>query len=152
MLKNWAVFVGAGAVVRRCSVKKLFLEISQNSQEKACARVSLLIKLQGWGLRPAALLKKRPWYKCFPVNFSKFLRKSFFIEHLWWLLLSVTASAILMIIAVHNSEFCFAIFLYFTIQVLYKKLIATVWKLVFTFLQSELFFTLNNLKWRRVLS
>ena len=27
---------------RRCSVKKLFLEISQNSQESACARVSFL--------------------------------------------------------------------------------------------------------------
>ena len=24
---------------------------------------------------------------CFPVNFAKFLRTSFFIEHLWWLLL-----------------------------------------------------------------
>ena len=29
----------------RCSVKKVFLEISQNSQENTCARVSLLIKL-----------------------------------------------------------------------------------------------------------
>ena len=29
------------AVVRRCSLKKVFLEISQNSQENACARVSL---------------------------------------------------------------------------------------------------------------
>ena len=28
------------AVVRRCSVKKVFLEISQNSQENTCARVS----------------------------------------------------------------------------------------------------------------
>ena len=28
------------AVVQRCSVKKVFLEISQNSQENACARVS----------------------------------------------------------------------------------------------------------------
>ena len=27
------------AVVRRCSVKKVFLEISQNSQENTCARV-----------------------------------------------------------------------------------------------------------------
>ena len=27
-----------------CSVKKVFLEILQNSQEKTCARVSLLIK------------------------------------------------------------------------------------------------------------
>ena len=28
------------AVVQRCSVKKVFLEISQNSQENTCARVS----------------------------------------------------------------------------------------------------------------
>ena len=33
------------AVVQRCSVKKVFLEISQNSQENTCARVSFLIKL-----------------------------------------------------------------------------------------------------------
>ena len=32
------------AVVQRCSLKKVFLEISQNSQEKNCARVSFLIK------------------------------------------------------------------------------------------------------------
>ena len=34
--------VVAEAVVRRCSVKKLFLEILQNSQESNCARVSFL--------------------------------------------------------------------------------------------------------------
>ena len=34
------------AVVQRCSVIKVFLEISQNSQENTCARVSFLIKLQ----------------------------------------------------------------------------------------------------------
>ena len=34
------------AVVQRCSVKKVFLEVSQNSQENTCARVSFLIKLQ----------------------------------------------------------------------------------------------------------
>ena len=28
------------AVVQRCSIKKVFLEISQKSQENACARVS----------------------------------------------------------------------------------------------------------------
>ena len=38
------------AVVRRCSVKNVFLEISQNSQEKTCARVSFLIKLQAFCL------------------------------------------------------------------------------------------------------
>ena len=37
------------AVVQRCSVKKVFLEISQNSQENTCARVSFLIKLQASG-------------------------------------------------------------------------------------------------------
>ena len=34
------------AVAQRCSVKKVFLEISQNSQENTCARASFLIKLQ----------------------------------------------------------------------------------------------------------
>ena len=33
------------AVVQRYSVKKIFLKISQNSQENLCARVSFLIKL-----------------------------------------------------------------------------------------------------------
>ena len=34
------------AVAQRCSVKKVLLEISQNSQENTCARASFLIKLQ----------------------------------------------------------------------------------------------------------
>ena len=33
-------------VIGRCSVKKVFLEILQNSQENTCAIVSFLIKLQ----------------------------------------------------------------------------------------------------------
>ena len=45
------------AVVQMCSVKKVFLEISQNSQENTCARASFLIKLQA--SRPATVLKKR---------------------------------------------------------------------------------------------
>ena len=45
------------AVVRRCFVKKVLLEISQNSH--------------------------------FPVNFGKFLRTPFFIEHLWWCLFQI---------------------------------------------------------------
>ena len=56
----------AEAVVQRCSIKKVFLEI-----------------------RPATLLKKRLWHKCFPVNFAKFLRTPFFIEQPWWLLLEL---------------------------------------------------------------
>ena len=41
----------SGAVVRRCSIKKLFLEISQNSQENTCAKISFLIKFQVLGLQ-----------------------------------------------------------------------------------------------------
>ena len=39
------------AVVRRCNVKNVFLEILQNSQENTCARASFLIKLQPWVLQ-----------------------------------------------------------------------------------------------------
>ena len=67
------------AVVRRYSLKKVFLKISQNSQENTCARDSFLIE-------PATLLKKDLWYRYFPVNFAKFLRTLFFREHLRWLL------------------------------------------------------------------
>ena len=44
--------------------KKVFLEISQYSQENASAIVSFSIK-------------KRLQHRCFPVNFAKFLRTSF---------------------------------------------------------------------------
>ena len=36
----------------------------------------------------ATLSKLRLWHWRFPVNFVEFLRTPFFIEHLWWLLLS----------------------------------------------------------------
>ena len=39
------------------------------------------------GFSPATLLKNRLWNGCFPVNFVKFLRTSFYIEDFWWLLL-----------------------------------------------------------------
>ena len=56
------------AVVRRCSVKKVLLEISQNSQESTYTRDSFLIKLQAW---PATLLKKSLWYRCQACSFIK---------------------------------------------------------------------------------
>ena len=69
------------------SKKKTTLEISQNPQENTCVRVSFLIKLQAWGLRPATLFKKDSG-RCFLRIFAKFLRTAFLIEHLWWLLLA----------------------------------------------------------------
>ena len=47
------------AVVRGCSLKKLFLEISQNSQEDTCARVSFLINLQDASLKIRNKLKNQ---------------------------------------------------------------------------------------------
>ena len=41
------------------------------------------------GLRPATLLKKRLWHRCFPVNFEKFLRTPFLQNTSGRLLLSV---------------------------------------------------------------
>ena len=51
----------AEAVAQSCSVKKVFLEISQNAHENTCARFSFLIKLQAkptYGNFPENLLKK----------------------------------------------------------------------------------------------
>ena len=54
-------------------VKKVFLEISQNSQENTCAIVSFLIKLQA----ACNFIKKETLAQVFPVNVVKFLRTSF---------------------------------------------------------------------------
>ena len=45
-------------------------------------------------LRPATLLKKRLWHRCFPVNLVKFLRQPFSIKHLWWLLLDTRSQGL----------------------------------------------------------
>ena len=76
---KWLSLLLEEVVVQRCSVKKVFLEISQNSQENTCARVFFN---EVAPLRPVTLLKKRFWHRCFPVNFVKFLRTRFLIEHL----------------------------------------------------------------------
>ena len=55
------------------------------------------------GLRPASLLKKRLWHMCFPVNFVKFLRIPFFIEHIQWLLL-ICVQLLLFIICQVNKR------------------------------------------------
>ena len=88
-------------------MKKVFLEISENSQENTCATVSFLIKLQA---ARATLLKKRLWHRYFPVNFAKFLRTPFFTEHLWWLLLEQLSSTALLLVVYRNysvlQSFC----------------------------------------------
>ena len=63
------------AVDQSCSVKKVFLKISQKSQERKRLR------------DPETSLKKKLRQRCFPVNFAEFLRTTSFIEYLRWLLL-----------------------------------------------------------------
>ena len=46
VLSCWLCWPQTEAVAQRCSVKKVFLENSPNSQENTCARVAFLIKLQ----------------------------------------------------------------------------------------------------------
>ena len=78
--------VTSDAVVRRCSVKNVFLKISQNPQESTCPTVPFS------GFRPQAsnFIKKRLSHRCFPKNFANFLRTSIFIECLPWLLFTYT--------------------------------------------------------------
>ena len=59
-------------------------------------------------LRPATLLKKRLWHRCFPVNFLKFLWIPFFIERLWWLLLKAIATLLSIGTAPRNRLPCFS--------------------------------------------
>ena len=72
-------------VAQRCSVKKVFLEISQNSQESTCTRVSFLITLLASS--PATLFRKMTLVQVFSCEFCEISKTPFFIEHLWWLLL-----------------------------------------------------------------
>ena len=47
---------GKSIMKRKCSTRKLFLKISQYSQENTCVGISFLIKMQAF--RAPALLKK----------------------------------------------------------------------------------------------
>ena len=70
-----------------CSVTKVFLEISQSSQENTCARDSFLINC-----RPEVcnFIKKETLAQVFSCEFVKLLRTPFnIVEHLWWLLLKI---------------------------------------------------------------
>ena len=67
-------FKSAEAVVRRCSVEKAWLEISQNSQENTCARVSFLIKLQAQSL----VFKKETLAQVFSCELYEISKNTFF--------------------------------------------------------------------------
>ena len=59
------------AVTQRCSVKEVFLEISQNSQENTCARVSFWIKFFNF-------IKKETLALVFSCEFYEISKNNFF--------------------------------------------------------------------------
>ena len=63
----------AEAVARTWSVKKVFLEISQNSQENTCVRVSFLIKLQACNF-----IEKQTLEQVFSCKFCVIPKNTFF--------------------------------------------------------------------------
>ena len=62
------------AVGQRCSVKKVFLEISENPQESTCARVTFLIKLQALA---CAFIKKETLAQLFSCEFFEISKNTF---------------------------------------------------------------------------
>ena len=57
----------------------MFLEISQNSQEHTCARVSFLIKLHAWACN---FIKKETLAQAFSIEFCEISISTYFTEHL----------------------------------------------------------------------
>ena len=80
------ITVIVGGSHRRCSIKKVFWKISQNSQENTCATVSFLIKLQASACN---FIKKETLAQAFSCVFCKIFNNIFLIQHL-----RVTASAL----------------------------------------------------------
>ena len=68
------------SIARRYSVKKMCLDISQNSQENNCARVSFVIKLQASGL--LLYIKKETLSQLFSCESCETSKNTFFTEHL----------------------------------------------------------------------
>ena len=71
-------------------------------------------------LRPATLLKKRLWHRCFPVNFVKFLRTPVFIEHLSWLFFSCLVKKVLKVGLSLSKKICVTCFIESPLKVIKK--------------------------------
>ena len=65
---------------RKCSVTRVVLRNFAKFTGKH--RCQSLFFNNVAGLRPATLLKKVLWHRCFPVNFAKFPRTPFLTEHI----------------------------------------------------------------------
>ena len=77
---------------RRCSLRKGVLRNFVKFTGKHLCQSLLFNKVAG--LRPATLLKKKLWHRCFPINFVKFLRTAFLRNTSGRLLLYLTFHSI----------------------------------------------------------
>ena len=77
----------------RCSVRKYVL---RNFSKFTGKHQSLFFNKVA-GLRPATLLKKRLWHRCFPVSFVKFLRTPFLQNIFGRLLLKILTLSIVFV-------------------------------------------------------
>ena len=101
VLPKWMFFVKAiqkphwnyRSSHQRCFSRKYFLRNFAKFTEKHLRQSLFFSKVAG--LRPATLLKKRLWHRCFPINFAKFPRTPFLTEHLRWLPLKLRESLII---------------------------------------------------------
>ena len=67
--------------------KNMVILIISSHQWLCCLNVDIFRICRRISLRPATLLKKSLWYRCFSVNFAKFPTTPFFTEHFRWVLL-----------------------------------------------------------------
>ena len=63
--------------------KKVFLEISQISQENTCARVSFFNKVAGPKSQTCSFIKKETLTQVFSCEFFEISKKTIFTEYLW---------------------------------------------------------------------
>ena len=80
---------GISPPVKFPPLEKFFLKFLNNFYKFVAplAKMSLtpnhVLRWARGSLRPATLLKKRLWHRCFSVSLAKFLRTPFVTEHLW---------------------------------------------------------------------
>ena len=74
--------ISTEAVARRCSVREVFLEILENSQEKTCARVPFLIKLQA---QACNFIRKETLAQAFSCEFSEISKNTYSYRAPPWL-------------------------------------------------------------------
>ena len=101
------------AVVQRCSIKKVFLKISQNPQENTCARVSFLIKLKASAYN---FIKKMTLARVFSCEFCKIFNNTFSTEYL-----QTTASVVILLIYwMRKTTFLYVKFIFLRFKTVLK--------------------------------